>query len=353
MLPKRMKALLKARPGRGAELAVVDVPRVGPREVLIRVKACSICGTDHHIYSWDPWAAGRIHPPLVFGHEFAGEVVATGEAVNSVALGDMVSAETHVACGRCSLCRTGQAHICQNVSILGVDRPGSFAQYVCLPEENCWKNPRDVAPEMASIQEPLGNAVHTVLAGDVAGRTVAVLGCGPIGLFAVGVARAAGAAAVYATDISPYRLALAPQMGADEALDASRVDVVAELRRLTGGEGLDVVLEMSGSPAAVSQALKAVRFGGRVSILGIPSRPVEIDLAQDVVFKGITIQGITGRRMFDTWYQTRALLASGRLDVTPVITHRFPLEEFQRAMELVGSGQSGKVILYPTPPGEE
>ncbi|MCL6450841.1 MAG: L-threonine 3-dehydrogenase [Acetobacteraceae bacterium] len=349
MLPKKMKALVKARSGRGAELAVVDVPRPGPRDALIRVRACSVCGTDYHIYAWDPWAASRVRPPLVFGHEFCGEVVAVGEAVRSVAVGDTVSAETHVACGRCSLCRTGQAHICQEVAILGVDRPGSFAQYVSLPEENAWKNPPGVAPEIASVQEPLGNAVHTVLSGEVAGRTVAVLGCGPIGLFAVGVARAAGAAAVYATDISPYRLALAPRMGADRALDASRADVVAELRSLTGGEGPDVVLEMSGSPAAVSQALKAVRFGGRVSILGIPSRPVEIDLAQDVVFKGITIQGITGRRMFETWYQTRALLSSGRLDISPVITHRLPMEEFELAMELVGSGQCGKVILYPSP----
>lgn len=346
MSTQKMKALMKVRPGPGAELGEVEVPAVGPRDVLVQVRACSICGTDYHIYSWDQWSAGRVKPPLVFGHEFAGEVVAAGPDARGVKVGDLVSAETHIACGHCFLCRTGQAHICQNVAIIGVDRPGAFAEYVSIPAENAWLNPPDMKPEVASIQEPLGNAVHTVLAGDVAGRTVAVLGCGPIGLMAVGVARAAGAAAVFATDISPYRLGLAAALGATRAIDA-RGDVLAEVLSATGGLGVDVVLEMSGSAAALKQAWRMARFGGRVSILGIPSRPVEIDLANDIVFRGLTVHGITGRRMYDTWHQARGLLSSGRLDIEPLITHRVRLEEFAGAMELIAAGQCGKIVMYP------
>jgi len=346
MTPKKMKALVKVRPGPGAELAEVDVPAAGPADVLVKVRACSICGTDYHIYSWDQWSAGRVKPPLVFGHEFSGEVVAAGPAAKGVKVGDFVSAETHIACGTCFLCRTGQAHVCQNVAIIGVDRPGAFAEYVAIPAENAWQNPSDMSPEVASIQEPLGNAVHTTLSGDVAGRTVAVLGCGPIGLMAVAVARAAGAAAVYATDVSPYRLDLARAVGATRAIDA-RGDAQAEIINATSGLGVDVVLEMSGSPLALKQAWRLARFGGRVSILGIPSRPVEVDLANDIVFRGLTVHGITGRRMYDTWHQVRGLLSSGRLDVTPLITHRLRLEDFEAGMTLMAAGQCGKIVMYP------
>lgn len=346
-MTRMMKAVIKSQPGPGAELARVPVPEIGPRDVLVRVKATSICGTDYHIYSWDQWSAGRIKPPLVLGHEFSGEVVAVGPEVTSVAVGDMVSAETHIVCGTCALCRTGQAHICQNTRILGVDTNGAFAEFVSIPEANAWKNDPALPPEMGSIQEPLGNAVHTALAGEIAGQTVAVVGCGPIGLMSLGVALACGAGAVFAVDINEYRMELASRLGATAVIDARSQDTVKVLRGLTGGLGVDAVLEMSGHPDAIRQSLKAVRNGGRVSLLGLPSKPLELDLTKDVIFKGITLQGIAGRRMFQTWFQVRALLASGRLNMESVITHRMPLEDFAEGMGLMRSGNCGRVVLFP------
>ncbi|MEW6524341.1 MAG: L-threonine 3-dehydrogenase [Bacillota bacterium] len=342
-----MKAVVKHAPGPGAGLTEVKVPSPGPGQILIKVKATSICGSDYHIYTWNRWAQERVKPPLVLGHEFAGQVVETGPGVSMVGVGDLVSAETHVVCGRCYQCRTGNAHACHETAILGVDMDGTFAEYVVLPEENAWVNPPDLPPEVASVQEPFGNAVHTVLAGPVAGCTVAVLGCGPIGLCAVAIAKACGAARVYASDINLYRLDLARTMGADVTIRADQADVVRSILEDTGGHGVDVVLEMSGAVQVVAGALKMVRRGGRVSLLGIPSRPVELDLAEDLVMKGVTVQGIAGRRMYETWYQTRALLSSGQVDIGPLITHKFRLEEFDRGMDLMGSGECGKVVLYP------
>ncbi len=342
----KMWALMKIGPGPGAELREVDIPELGPDDILVRVRACSICGSDLHIYQWDRWAAGRIRPPLVFGHEFAGEVVAVGQRVDHLKVGQLVSAETHITCGQCYQCRTGAEHICSRVAILGVDTDGAFAEYVKIPARNAWPTPAEVAPEIAAIQEPFGNAVHTVLAGEVTGLRVAVLGCGPIGLMAVALCRAAGAALVIATDVNAYRLELAARMGAHLVLDATR-GILDEVRKATHGEGVDVVLEMSGAPAALRDALRMARNGARVSLLGIPSEPVSLDIAEDVVFKGLTIQGISGRRMFETWYRTRALLASGVVDLSPLITHRFALSQFRAAFELVASGQCGKVVMFP------
>jgi threonine 3-dehydrogenase len=341
-----MRAVLKRAPGPGAELAEVEVPRPQRRQVLVKVKATSICGSDYHIYSWNQWAQERVRPPLILGHEFAGEIVATGPDVTMVRVGDLVSAETHVVCGRCYQCRTGNAHTCHETAILGVDMDGAFAEYVVLPEENAWVNPPGLPPEIASVQEPFGNAVHTVLAGPVAGATVVVLGCGPIGLCAVAIAKACGAARVWAVDINGYRLELAGRMGADAALHATEDQVVATVMDETGGHGADVVLEMSGAAPAIKQSLGLVRRGGLISLLGIPSRPVELDLAEGVVMKGVTLKGIAGRRMYETWYQTRALLSSGQVDLTPLITHRFALADYDRGMQLMGSGQCGKVVLY-------
>jgi threonine 3-dehydrogenase len=340
-----MRALAKRKPGPGAELIEVPAPRPGPRELLVRVKAASICGTDLHIYNWDAWAAGRLKPPLIFGHEFGGTVEEVGAEVRSFAPGDLVSAETHVVCGRCFLCRVGRAHVCEKTSILGVDRDGAFAEFVVIPEENALDNPRDMAPEIAAIQEPMGNAVHTVLAGEVAACTVAVLGCGPIGLLAIAVARACGASRVWAMEPSAYRRDLASRMGATEVVDPGATNPLEFILERTEGEGADVVLEMSGHPAAVTQGFKMARLGGRVALLGLPSRPLEIDLANDIVMRGLTVQGIAGRRMYATWYQTRELLASGQVDPKPVITHRFRLEEFEEAFELVRSGRCGKVVF--------
>ena len=344
-MSEKMRAVIKAKAAPGAEMAMVDIPQVGPGEVLVKVKATSICGTDLHIYNWDLWARSRIKPLMVFGHEFAGEVAEVGEGVTTLKPGDYVSAETHIVCNVCYQCRTGRAHICRNVSIIGVDRPGSFAEYVSIPEENAWLNPPNMPPEVASIQEPFGNAVHAALSTELAGKTVLVTGCGPIGLMAIGIARAAGAAAVYATEVAPYRLALASRMAPDLALNPTEVDVVNEIRTATDGLGVDVLLEMSGNPSAIHEGFAVLRSGGYAALLGLPSGPVELDLSDEIIFKGATVYGVAGRKMWEAWYQTRALLSSGAVDVSPIITHRLRLEEFEQGLKLMSTGQCGKVML--------
>lgn len=352
-IPATMQALVKPGRAPGAELAEVAVPRVGPGDVLVKVLAASICGTDLHIYSWDPWAQSRFDPPMVFGHEFAGDVVAVGAEVTTVAPGDYVAAESHIACGQCYECRHGLQHICRRVQIIGVDRPGAFAQYVAIPAQNAWPTSRRFPPRIATIQEPMGNAVHTALATPIAGASVAIFGAGPIGLFAVPIARASGARKIITIEPSSFRRDLAARVGSDIVIDPMRDNVVHRILEETEGEGVDVVLEMSGNAQAIGQALTALRYGGHVSMLGIPSRPVEVDLADGVIFKGATVRGISGRRMFETWYQTRGFLESG-MDLSPLITHELPLSDFARAFELVQTGQSGKVVLYPrgTPAAE-
>ena len=349
-----MLAVVKARPERGIELRQVKVPVPGPREVLVKVEAASICGTDLHIYNWDDWAQRRLRPPLIPGHEFCGHVVAFGREVEGLAEGDFVSAEMHVACGRCYQCRTGAAHICRNVRIIGVDDDGCFAEYVKIPETNIWKVDLRIPVEWAAVFDPLGNAVHTVLAGEVAARTVLVTGCGPIGLFAIGIARACGAARLFALEVNEHRLTLAGRMGAELLLNPAECDPVARVLEETAGAGVDVVLEMSGHPEAIRQGLAMLRHGGRVALLGIPSRPVELDLSSQIILKGVTVQGIHGRRMYETWYQMQALLAGGRLDIGPVISDRLALEGFEKGMELLLSGRASKILLYPEGvPGEE
>ncbi len=343
----QMKAVVKKTAAPGGELLQVDIPATGPGEILVKVLAASICGTDHHIYMWNEWAQGRIKPPKIMGHEFCGEVVETGKGVTSVKAGDLVSAETHIVCGRCPLCLTGKGHVCMDTHILGVDVDGVFAEYVAIPESNAWVNDKGIDPGLASIQEPLGNAVHTLLSGDIIGRTVLITGCGPIGLMAVAVARAVGASAVFASDINEYRIDLAKKLGANRVFNASRENVLEGILEETGGHGVDVVAEMSGSINVIKQSLDMVKRGGRISLLGLPSKPVELELSEKLIFKGVTVKGITGRQMYDTWFRVKGLLASGRLNIQPVITHHFSLEEYQKGMELMDSGNCGKVILYP------
>lgn len=343
----KMKAVMKRTAAPGAELVTVDIPKIKPDEVLVKVLATSICGTDHHIYIWNEWAQGRIKPPKIMGHEFCGEVVEVGENVTSIKVGDLVSAETHIVCGRCPLCLTGKGHVCQNTRILGVDTDGTFAGYVAIPESNAWVNDKDTPPELAAIQEPLGNAVHTILSGEIVGRTVAVTGCGPIGLMAIAVAKAAGAAAVYATEINEYRSELALKMGADRVFNPVKEDVVKAILKETDGYGVDVVAEMSGNPNAIRQGFEMVKLGGRISQLGLPAKPVELDISEKLVFKGVTVNGIIGRLMYDTWFQVKGLLASGNLNIEPIITHRLSLEEYAKGMELMDSGNCGKVVLFP------
>jgi threonine 3-dehydrogenase len=347
-MPELMRAVLKAEAAPGAVLAQVPVPTIGPDDILVRVRAASMCGTDLHIYNWDPWAQSRFHkPPMVFGHECCGDVVEAGHNVANVQVGDFVSLESHITCGHCLQCRTGQGHICANVQILGVDRPGVYAEYVSVPAQVAWKNPPDMPVEVASIQEPFGNAVHTVFSCDIPTKRVAVIGCGPIGLWAIAIARAAGASAVYAVDINPVRLALAEQQGATLVINSRETDPVATVRAATDGEGVDVMLEMSGNPRAIAQGFEMLRYGGEAALLGLTARPVEIDLNTAVIFKGARVHGISGRRIWDTWYRTRGLILSGAVDPTCVINHRLDLGEFDKAFAMMNAGEAAKVVLFP------
>jgi threonine 3-dehydrogenase len=341
----RMKAVLKAVPAPGLELRTVADPVPEAGEVLLAVRATSMCGTDSHIYDWNNWARQRIKPPRILGHEMFGEVVAVGKGVSSVRVGDRVAAESHVTCGKCFQCRTGNAHVCKNYTILGLDRDGSFAQFVAIPEAVCWKTAEEIPPELACMQESLGNSVHAVLSEDVTGHTLLVTGCGPTGLFAIAVARTAGAGTIIATDVSDYRLDLARKVGADVAFNPQKEDpsVIADR---THGEGIDACLEMSGHPSAIHLCFQYVKNAGRVVLFGIPNAPVPLDLARDVIFKGVRVHGITGRRLFETWYRLGGLFRGG-LNIAPIVTHRMPLEEFEKGFQLMKGGQCGKVVLVP------
>jgi threonine 3-dehydrogenase len=342
-----MKALRKMQPARGLAYETAPVPAIGPTDVLVRVKAASICGTDLHIYGWDRWSQGRIKPPVTLGHEFCGVVERVGEEVTAVKPGDFVSAEMHVNCGHCHQCRVGQAHICQNLRIIGIDQDGAFAEFVKIPASNIWKLDPAIPEHYGAILDPLGNAVHTVLAGPIAGQTVLVTGCGPIGLMSIAVAKACGSSAVYATETNEHRRAMARKMGADVVLNPAAEDAVARILSETGGTGVDALLEMSGNPTAIQQGFKALRAGGRASLLGIPTENVPLDLVKDVIFKGATVQGIYGRRMYETWVQMTALLKAGRLNLEPLFGERASLDRFEQAFSLLQGGLAGKILLYP------
>jgi threonine 3-dehydrogenase len=338
-----VKALVKESAGPGFVLKDVPIPTIRDDEVLIRVRRAGVCGTDVHIYEWDDWAKGRCKPPFVVGHEFAGEVTQVGQLVTDVRVGDRVTAEGHIVDGRCPLCRTGNAHVCPYTKIIGVDRDGCFAEYIAMPATNVWHLDDDVSFDIGGIHDPMGNAFHTALTASIPGSTVLVTGCGPIGIFAVGICRAAGASRIIATDVNDKRLALARTMGANDAVHPQ--DAERAVKAATGGLGVDVVLEMSGVPSAVHQAFALVRVGGRVQMLGIPAKPMEVNLATEIIFKGITIYGVVGRKMYDTWIQMTQFLRSGQFDPTPVITHRFPLERFDDAIAAIKGGEAGKVIF--------
>ncbi|MBI1722956.1 MAG: L-threonine 3-dehydrogenase [Gemmatimonadetes bacterium] len=340
-----MKAIVKASAGPGLVVREVPKPGCGPADVLIKVHHAGVCGTDLHIAEWDAWAQGRIKPPLVLGHEFAGEIVEVGSAVKAeFEPGQLVTAEGHIVCGHCLQCRTGNGHICKRTSIIGVDRAGAFAEFHSMPATNVMRLD-GIPTEIGAIMDPMGNAFHTVLSTEVAGAVVLVLGCGPIGCFAVGIARAAGAKAVIAVDVNLKRLSLATTMGATRALHAANDDVDAAVMELSESNGADVVCEMSGAVSALHSAFKLVRNGGRVQLLGIPHGEVPIDFATEIIFKGITIYGVIGRKMYETWNQMQRFLRSGVFDPRPVITHRFPFEQIDDALAAIRSGDAGKVIL--------
>ena len=334
---------MKETAGPGFALREVPEPRIREDEVLIQVRRAGVCGTDVHIYEWDDWARGRCRPPFVVGHEFAGDVVQVGGLVENVKVGDRVTAEGHIVDGVCLLCRTGNAHVCPRTRIIGVDRDGCFAEHIAMPATNVWQLDDNISYEVGGIHDPMGNAFHTALTAAIPGATVLVTGCGPIGIFAVGICKAAGASRIIATDVNETRLALARQMGARDAVHPR--DAERAVRAATDGLGVDVVLEMSGVPSAIHQAFALVRVGGKVQMLGIPAKPMEVDFATEVIFKGITIYGVVGRRMYDTWIQMRQFLRSGQFDPTPAITHRFPLEGYDEAIAAIKGGSAGKVVF--------
>jgi threonine 3-dehydrogenase len=321
----------------------VAEPKIRDNEVLIRVRRAGVCGTDVHIYDWDDWARSRCKPPFIVGHEFAGDVVEVGRLVTDVREGDRVTAEGHIVDGRCLLCRTGNSHVCPYTKIIGVDRDGCFAEYIAMPATNVWHLDDSISYDVGGIHDPMGNAFHSALTADIPGATVLITGCGPIGLFAVGICRAAGASRVIASDINHKRLDLARKMGAQDAVTPDELET--KVKEATDGLGVDVVLEMSGVPAAIHQAFALVRVGGRIQMLGIPVRPIEIDLPSEIIFKGLTIYGVVGRRMYETWIQMTRFLRSGEFDPAPVITHRFPMTDVDAAIAAIKSGEAGKVIF--------
>ncbi len=338
-----MRALVKAQAAEGLWLEDVPEPEIGVNDVLIRVRKTGICGTDLHIYGWDAWAQKTIPVPMVVGHEFVGEVAAVGSNVSDFQVGDLVSGEGHVVCGRCRNCLAGRRHLCAHSIGLGVQRPGAFAEYVALPMTNIWHHWPGIDEDVASIFDPFGNAVHTALSFAVLGEDVLVTGAGPIGCMATAVVRHAGARHVVVTDLNPYRLELARSMGATLAIDPRERDLADVQRELGMTEGFDIGLEMSGNPDALRSMIANMAHGGRIAVLGIPAAEIALDL-NPIIFNMLTVKGIYGREMYETWYQMTVMLQSG-LDIRPVITHRFSHRDFEEAFAVARSGESGKVIL--------
>lgn len=343
-----MQALMKTKPARGAELVERDVPKIGPSDLLVRVQAAAICGTDNHIYDWTPWAQARLKLPMVFGHEYAGEVVEVGSAVTGWSVGDLVAAETHIPCLHCQQCRTGRQHTCENMRIIGVHVDGAFSDYAALPVACAWKLPAGTSPELGAILEPVGVAANGLFKDRIDGRSVAVIGCGPIGIFAAQMAQAAGARQLFVSDVNAYRLNMAKTIVPQAtALNPSTDNVESIVADATHGRGLDVVIELSGSQAGATQAFNILAKGGRVSLVGLPSRPVTLEMTSAIIYREAIVYGSTGRLMWDTWYQVQALLDTHSFDPMPVITHRFALRQFDEALQLTLSGNAGKVILKP------
>lgn len=338
-----MKALSKLKAEPGIWMTEVPKPELGHNDVMIKIRKTAICGTDVHIYNWDEWSQKTIPVPMVVGHEYIGEIVEIGQEVKGFKIGDRVSGEGHITCGHCRNCRGGRTHLCRNTIGVGVNRPGCFAQYLVLPAFNAFKIPDNIPDEIAAIFDPFGNAVHTALSFDLVGEDVLVSGAGPIGIMAAAVCQHVGARHVVITDINDYRLELAKKMGVTRAVNVGRENLKDVMKELGMQEGFDVALEVSGSPAAFHSMLDTMNHGGRIALLGIPSSEMAIDWSK-VIFKGLFIKGIYGREMFETWYKMATLIQSG-LDLSPIITHQFSIDDFQKGFDVMRSGQSGKVIL--------
>ncbi|MBE8597248.1 L-threonine 3-dehydrogenase [Xenorhabdus sp. BG5] len=338
-----MKALSKLKPEEGIWMTDMPMPELGHNDVMIKIRKTAICGTDVHIYNWDDWSQKTILVPMVVGHEYVGEVVAIGQEVKGFKIGDRVSGEGHITCGHCRNCRGGRTHLCRNTTGVGVNREGAFAEYLVIPAFNAFKIPDNIPDELAAIFDPFGNAVHTALSFDLVGEDVLVSGAGPIGIMAAAVCKHVGARHVVITDVNEYRLELARKMGVTRAVNVSKENLTDVMAELGMTEGFDVGLEMSGAPPAFHTLLNTMNHGGRIALLGIPPSDMAIDWNQ-VIFKGLFIKGIYGREMFETWYKMAALIQSG-LDLSPIITHQFSIDDYQKGFDVMRSGQSGKVIL--------
>ena len=338
-----MKALVKVKPERGIWMEDIDLPSVGHNDVLIKIRRTAICGTDIHIFQWNDWAQATIPVPMNVGHEFCGEIVECGSEVRGFQIGDRVSAEGHITCGVCRNCRAGRRHLCMNTVGVGVNRPGAFAEYLSIPMTNVWYADPDIPAEQIACFDPLGNATHTALSFPVLGEDVLITGAGPIGIMAGAIAKKIGARHIVITDINPYRLDLARKIGLSHTVNVAETDLASVMKELAMREGFDVGLEMSGNPRALNDMLGAMIHGGKIALLGIPPAEATLDLTQ-VVFKGLTIKGIYGREMFETWYKMIALLQEG-LDLTPIVTHRLDVDQFQDGFDVMRSGKSGKVVL--------
>jgi len=338
-----MKALIKKEPVEGIWMSDEPEPEVGPNDVKIRIQKTAICGTDVHIYNWDEWSQRTVPVPMITGHEFCGEVVEMGSQVVGFEHGQRVSGEGHITCGHCRNCRAGKRHLCRNTQGVGVNRPGCFAEYLVIPAGNAFPLPDSISDDVASFLDPLGNATHTALSFDMVGEDVLITGAGPIGCMAAAIARHVGARHVVLTDVNDYRLELGRRMGASRVLNVTREKIEDVMAQLGMTEGFDVGLEMSGNASALKSMLATMNNGGRVAILGIPPGEVAIDWSR-VIFKGLILKGIYGREMFETWYKMRSMLQSG-LDVTPILTHHFHVDDFQKGFDVMRSGRSGKVVL--------
>ena len=341
----KMKALVKEKPEKGAVLKQVDVPGVRDNEVLVKVKKAAICGTDIHIFFWGAYAQQRLKLPMIFGHEFCGEVVEVGKNTKRLKKGDLVAVETHIPCETCFQCNTGLMHVCRDMKIIGVHSTGTFSEYAAIPEICAWKLSPTTSPDVGAVYEPFGIGVHSLARHKVAGKRVLITGAGPIGLFALAVAKMSGAMKIFSSDVSEDRLRLATQMGADMVLNPQKVDVVKEIMKATDDFGIDIFVELSGNGEACRTGLKALRRGGSVSLVGLFNNEVQLDLVNDVIYKEATVYGITGRTMFSTWTEAADILNSGKIDISPVITHHFPLEEFEKAHEIARSGKCGKILF--------
>lgn len=338
-----MKALSKLHPKKGIWMTEAQIPQAGHNDLLIKIRKTAICGTDMHIYQWDEWSQNTIPVPMIVGHEYVGEVVGIGQEVRGFEIGDRVSGEGHITCGHCRNCRAGRRHLCRNTVGVGVDRQGAFAEFLVIPAFNAFKIPDNISDDLAAIFDPFGNAVHTALSFNLTGEDVLITGAGPIGIMAAAVAKHVGARYVVITDVNDYRLNLAAKMGATRTVNVMQQDLKSVMGELGMTEGFDVGMEMSGVPSAFSSMLESMNHGGKIAMLGIPPSEMTIDWTK-VIFKGLEIKGVYGREMFETWYKMASLIQSG-LDLSPMLTHQFPVGEFQTGFEMMESGKSGKVIL--------